>query len=139
MRRLAVMLTALALAACGTAPPSRGGAVQPRIAAVDAPVEFLLTSSAADFAAHRQSFPGRVRDVRIGYVTTRQGTRQYRLCGSFTAVGGNGAWAPFVTIQTDPYEQWLGGQAVPYCGDSTLTWVEGDFTTALQSRLDALR
>jgi hypothetical protein len=139
MRFIIALLTALVLAACGTAPATRDPS-QPRSASLDPAVEFLLTSAATDFHAHPASYPARVRNVRSGYYVNADGTRQYRLCGEFLpAQGGDRAeWTRFVTIKTDPYEQWLGGQAAPYC-DSPVTWHEGDLSSLLQSRLDSLR
>ena len=139
MRSLVALLTTLMLIACGTAPAALDRA-HPQNASLDPEVEFLLTSAATDFNTHRASYPARVRNVRSGYHVTADGTRQYRLCGEYLpAQGGDQAqWTRFVTIRTDPYEQWLGGQAAPYC-DSGMTWNEGDLSSILQSRLDALR
>lgn len=139
MRSLVALLTAFVLVACGTAPAARDQP-HPQNAPVDPEVEFLLTSAAADFHAHRGSYPARFRNVRSGYFVTAEGTRQYRLCGEFLPVreGGGAEWVRFVTIRTDPYEQWLGGQAAPYC-DSSVTWHNGDLSSLLQSRLDSLR
>jgi hypothetical protein len=135
MRSPAALLSTLVLVAC-TAPATRA---QPRTTSTDAPVDFLLTSAAADFHTHRPPYPARVRAVRIGYATTPEGTRRYMLCGAFLAQGGNGEWTPFATIKTSGYEQWLGTQAAGFCGSPSIVWVEGDFSPALQSRLDSLR
>ena len=61
------------------APVTRGEsqAVSPAV------VQFLLTSTATDFHAHRPPDPVRFRDVRVGYVVTPGGEKQYRLCGQF--------------------------------------------------------
>lgn len=74
--------TVPSVAARGTNPSSRG---QPelRTAITDAPSEFLLTSAAADFHAHRPPYPAQFRDVRIGYVVVAGGARQYLLRGDF--------------------------------------------------------
>jgi hypothetical protein len=106
---------------------------------MNAPVEFLLTSSATDFHTHRPPYPARFRDVRIGYSMMPDGTRQYLLCGSFLAEGGKLEWTPFATIKTSGYEQWLGDQAVSFCKRPANVWVEGDFSPSLQSRIDSLR
>jgi hypothetical protein len=138
MRHLAVILSMLALAACGTVPAARGPD-QPQATSMDAPVDFLLTSAATDFHAHRPPYPARVRNVRIGYVTTTAGTRQYRLCGAFLAEAGNPQWTKFATLRTSGYEQWIGGNAVSYGEGAPVVWIGGDFTRPLQSRLDSLR
>lgn len=139
MRSLLALLTMFALAACSPAPAARHQS-HPQSAPLSPEVEFLLTSAATDFHTHRASFPARVRNVRSGYFVMTDGTRQYRLCGEFLpAQGGDRAeWTRFVTIITDPYEQWIGGGAAPYC-DSSVTWDRGDLSSLLQSRLDALR
>lgn len=139
MRSLVALLTTCVLVACGTAPAAREQS-SPQNVSLTPEVEFLLTSAATDFHTHRGSYPARFRNVRSGYYVTADGTRQYRLCGEFLPAqqGGTAEWTRFVTITTDPYEQWLGGQAAPYC-DSSVTWHQGDLSSLLQSRLDSLQ
>jgi hypothetical protein len=139
MRSFAALLTTLVLVACSTAPAAREPA-HPHGASASSAVEFLLSSAAADFNAHRAAYPARVRNVRSGYVVAADGARHYRLCGEFLpAQGGSGAeWTRFATVTTDPYEQWLGAQAAPFC-DESVTWDEGDWSALLQNRLDSLR
>lgn len=139
MRSLVALLTTFVLVACGTAPAARDQS-HPQNASVHPAVESLLTWAATDFNAHRGAYPARFRNVRSGYVVAADGTRQYRLCGEFLPArgGGTAEWIRFATITTDPYEQWVGGQAAPFC-DASMTWDEGDFSSRLQSRLDSLR
>jgi hypothetical protein len=48
--------------------------------------------------------------------------------------------APFATIKTSGYEQWIGAQAVGFCQRSSVIWDKaGDLSSSLQSRLDSLR
>jgi hypothetical protein len=140
MRSLVALLTTFAFVACSTPPATRDQSHPPN-ASMNPAVEFLLTSAATDFHIHRPPHPVRVRDVRSGYVLTPDGTRQYRLCGEFLPAqeGGKAEWAPFVTIKTSGYEQYLGAQAVSFCSPSSMTWDKGDLSSSLQSRLDALR
>jgi hypothetical protein len=139
MRYPAVLFPTLVLAACGTAPVT-GRDSQ---AASPAVVQFLLTSAATDFHTHRPPDPVRFRDVRIGHVKTPSGEAQYMLCGQFLPAqgAGNAEWAPFVTIKTSGYEQYIGAQAeASYCQRPSVVWdTEGDLATLLQSRLDSLR
>lgn len=139
MRSLVALLTAFVLVACGTAPAARDQP-HPRNAPPDPAVEFLLTSAATDFHTNRAAYPARFRNVRSGYFVTAEGTRQYRLCGEFLPAreGDRAEWIRFATITTDPYEQWIGGHAAPYC-DASVTWDRGDLSAELQSRLDSLR
>ena len=140
VRKLVALLSTLALAACGNAPDPHGPSLR-HDASLNAPVEFLLTSAINDFRAHRPPYPARFRDARIGYVAAPDGTRQYMLCGAFLPVreAGEPEWTPFATIQTSGYEQWLGAQAAGFCGSPSIVWVEGDFSSSLQSRLDSRR
>jgi len=140
MRSLVALLTTLVLVAFGTAPVARAQSHPPN-ASVNPAVEFLLTSAATDFHAHRSWHPVRFRDVRSGYVVTSDGTRQYRLCGEFLSAleGGKAEWTKFVTIKTSGYEQWLGAQAGSFCKRSSLTWDNGELSSSLQRRLDSLR
>ena len=140
MRTLVALLTTLVLAACSTAPAARDQS-HPQNASVSSAAESMLTWAATDFHTHRGSYPARFRNVRSGYFVTAEGTRQYRLCGEFLpAQGGDTAqWTRFVTITTDPYEQWIGGQAAPFCDDASMTWEQGDLSSLLKSRLDSLQ
>jgi hypothetical protein len=152
VRVLSVLLAALVFVACKTAPvvrsepqassPTQAGAPEPRKAPPDSVLQFLLTSAATDFHTHPRTTPVRFRDVRMGHVTDPNGEKQYMLCGQFLpSEGGDKAeWTPFVTIKTSGYEQWIGAQAAVFCERSSVLWdEEGDLSSALQSRLDALR
>jgi hypothetical protein len=140
MRSLLSLPTTFVLVACGTAPAAREQSVLQN-ASLNPAVDSLLTWAANDFHTHRATYPARLRNLRSGYYVMADGTRQYRLCGEFLpAQGGSTAeWTRFVTITTDPYEQWIGGHAAPYCDDASMTWEGGDLSSLLQSRLDALR
>jgi len=138
MRYRAVLFAALVLTACSTSPATHRDpqVVDPTV------VEFLLTSAATDFHTHRPPDPVRFRDVRIGHGMTSAGEKRYMLCGQFlpSQAGGAAEWTPFATIKTSGYEQWLGAQAASYCQNPSAIWdKEGDLSTSLQSRLDALR
>lgn len=140
MRFSAILVATFVLAACSTAPGTRGESEPPN-ASIDPVVQFLITSAATDFHTHRASDPGRFRDVRIGHVITPSGEKQYVLCGKFLPAqeAGRAEWMPFATIKTSGYEQWLGGQAVGFCQNSSLIWDNvGDLSATLQSRLDSL-
>ena len=151
MRVLSVLLAALVLIGCNTAPvtrseaqangPTQAGAPEPRKAPPDSVLQFLLTSAATDFHTHRPPTPVRFRDVRMGHVMNPGGEDLYMLCGQFLpAEGGDKAeWTAFATIKTSGYEQWIGAQAAGFCQRSSVLWdEEGDLSSALQSRLDAL-
>jgi hypothetical protein len=102
-------------------------------------MQFLLTAAATDFHVH-QSHTIHFRKVRIGYVMTPNGEKQYMLCGQFLAgeAEDKAKWTPFVTIQTSGYEQWLGDQAANRCKRPSIIWKKGDLATSLQSRFDSL-
>jgi hypothetical protein len=49
-------------------------------------------------------------------------------------------WTHFATIKTDPYEQWMGSNALTYCQDSKeITYTKIDLSIALKSRYDSLQ
>ena len=111
-------------------------------ASIEPIAQFLITSAATDFHKYRPRDPGRFRDVRIGYVVTSSGEKQYMLCGEFLAVqeAGNTQWTPFATIKTSGYEQWTGPQAVAFCKKSSITWEEADdLSSSLQRRVNSMR
>jgi hypothetical protein len=104
-------------------------------------VEFLLTSAANDFHAHRPPDPVRFREVRLGHVVGPGGEEHYMLCGEFLPAQetGKAEWTHFATIKTSPYEQWIGRQSVGYCSGS-IVWDKAEgLSSALQSRVDSLR
>ena len=101
----------------------------------------LLSWATSDFAASGPA-PGKVRDVHIRYATTESGERSYMLCGQFLPRSGSPEtpWISFATIKTDPYEQWIGGQAEGLCERAkVLSSPTDDLTDELQARLDAAR
>jgi len=108
---------------------------QPK-ATTDTPLEFLLTAAAADFHAQHPSHTINFRKVRFGHVLNSGGEKQYMLCGQFLTAQGR--WAPFVTIKTSPYEQWLGDQAVTFCKRKSISWGKEDLSHLLQTRFDSL-
>ena len=140
MRWLLVSSTTVVLLACGSAAP-RARSPEPQNAPTDPAIEFLIGSAAADFRRQKSPRPVAFRAVRSGYVVTSGGGRQRRLCGEFSpgSRDGEAEWVAFATIETSPYEQWLGGQAVPYCQDAAMTWDSEDLTSRLLSRFNSPR
>jgi hypothetical protein len=152
MRYLAALVVTIVLACCSTAPVTRSasGAASParvlapesQNASLDSVIQYLLTSAAADFHAHRPPEPVGFRDVRIGHIMTDSGERQYVLCGEFLPrqEGGKAQWTSFVTTKTSVYEQWLGAQAKAFLQTTSVEWDRvNDLSSALLSRLDSLR
>lgn len=78
------------------------------------PADALLSHAADDFRQHMKPPPDQFRRVRLGQFTAPDGQTRTVLCGEFK-VGARGGWTPFATVQTDPYEQWLGGGAQGFC------------------------
>jgi hypothetical protein len=140
MRWFLVSATTVVLLACG-APAPPASSLQPQTVSAAPAVEFLIGSAATDFRRQRSPRPVAFRAVRSGYVVTSGGGRQHRLCGEFSpgSRDGEAEWVAFATIETSPYEQWLGGQAVPYCQDAAMTWDSEDLTSRLRSRFDSAR
>ncbi|RPI04918.1 MAG: hypothetical protein EHM64_08320 [Ignavibacteriae bacterium] len=152
MRYLAMFFAALILAACSKAPVTRSEtpgvntaqtlAPELQKASIDSALQFLLTTTATDFLAHRPPDPIRFRDVRFGYIITPGGEKQYMLCGQFLPAqdGDKAQWTSFATIKTSGYEQWIGGQSAGFCQNSSAVWDKvDDLSSSLQSRFDSLR
>lgn len=140
-RRSAILVTTLILAACGSAPRTRGDSDRPTTS-VDSVTQFLIAAAATDFHTHRPPDPASFRDVRVGHTKAPSGEEQYRLCGQFLPAQeeGKAGWTSFVTIKTSGYEQYTGAQAAGFCQDLSVTWDQvGDLSSSLQSRLDSLR
>jgi len=154
MRHLTILLAAAALAACSKAPAARDEAQatppaaaaptlpsEPSTGAADSIAQFLVAAAAKDFRAHPTPNPSRVRNVRLGHVRAPGGKDQYLLCGQLLPVRTTGRvqWTPFATIRTSGYEQYVGARAASFCQGPSVVWVEGDLSSALQSRLAALK
>ncbi len=145
MRHIAIIICLIFLIACNTRPkqPDNSPIKAPEVSAsTDSIVQFLLTAAALDFYNHRPPDPLRFRDVRLGHLTGSNGVRRYLLCGQFLSVEEKNKveWISFVTIKTDPYEQWLGNQAYAYCNDTSVVWENvSDLSSLLQIKLDSLR
>ena len=145
-------LLALLLTACSTTPsdpsPSSRESISRQASAsgehLESVTQSLLGYAASDFRAHSPAV-AQVRNVRVGHVLTAKGQKQYLVCGEFLPAHseGQGEWTTFATIKTDPYEQWLGGQAESWCQNSKVkvNWEKngGDLSSALRSRLDSLK
>lgn len=98
----------------------------------------LLFAACATPALDRGQLQPAGQDAALEYLLAADGGKQYMLCGCFLPEG-EADWVPFATIKTSDYEQWIGGQAAPFCAQAAAVWIEGDLSSALQSRLDALR
>ena len=150
MHYLATVIAAIVLAGCSathvtrsesqSASSTQALAAEPQKASLDSALQFLLTAAAKDFHTHGPSDSLRFRNVRIGHITTSDGTVQYRLCGQFLPLqkDGNAEWIPFATIKMSDYEQWIGDTS--WCQESEVTWDKvDDLSSLLQSRYDSLR
>ena len=135
-----VAISAVLLCACASAGANRSDANSLNATAIST-VDVLLGYAATDFRAQRAPQPVEFRNVRIGYVLTSDGAKQHRLCGEFLPAGdgGKGNWSSFATIQTDPYEQWLGGSTLTFCKDPGMKWDREDLTARMQARFKSLR
>jgi hypothetical protein len=105
-------------------------------------VDYLIASAAADFHGQSPSKSLRFRDVRVGHIISSDGTKQYMLCGQFTATqkAGKTKWEHFVTIKTNGYEQYVGRQADSFCQHSLVRWdTQKGLSSSLQNRLDSQR
>jgi hypothetical protein len=146
MRHIPILLIILCLIACNTAQNQSGNSRKMAQESdlnntpIDSIQNFLINAAATDFLKTRPPDPLHFRDVRIGHLTGSNGIRRYILCGQFLPSEQKAEWIPFVTIKTDPYEQWLGNQASVYCNDTSLVRENmSDLSSILQSRWDSLR
>jgi hypothetical protein len=150
LRHLVPSFLFLLLTACSTTHPnaspspreSSSGQAYASGERLDSVTQRLLGYAASDFRAH--SAVAQVRNVRLGHVLTAKGQKQHLVCGEFLPAhseGGQREWTTFATIETHPYEQWLGGQAESWCKHSKVNWEKnvGDLSAALRSRLGSLK
>lgn len=108
----------------------------------DSTVLFLLEVSAKDFYDHQPPIPVDFRNVEIRILTDQNSDSIYLLCGQFLALDKKSKeeWTYFATIKTDPYEQWIGANALTYYQNSeAISNKNMDLSSALQKRMDALQ
>ena len=149
LRYIVTSLLALLLIACSTPRSGSGSSsrepISPQASAsgeqVNSVTQALLGYAATDFRGH-SPVVDRVRNVHVGHVLNAKGQKQYLLCGEFVPVQREpkDEWITFATIETDPYEQWLGAQAETWCKNVKVNWDEKrrDLSSDLQSRLGSL-
>ena len=109
--------------------------------AMDSLVLFLLDASATDFHKNQPPVPIGFRNVQLKNLPGPDNDNHYLLCGQFLAQGKQekDEWIDFATIKTDPYEQWLGSNAMTYCRDARpVSYTVNDLSAALKSRVDAV-
>ncbi len=111
-------------------------------AAQDSIVHFLLDVAAEDFHDHQPPVPLGFRNVQFKYLTKPNEEKTYIICGQFLNQDNQNKeeWIHFATIKTDPYEQWMGSNALSYCQDSKeITYTKTDLSVALKNRYDSLQ
>lgn len=130
----------LSLACCAFLALAPGVRAAEPAEAVQSVRDALVGWAATDFATHGPKI-GQVRNVRLRFLDDDLGERTYVLCGEvLPADDAASGWTPFATIRTDPYEQWLGGQAKAYCAAAhALREGDEDLSRALEARQHASR
>jgi hypothetical protein len=111
-------------------------------AALDTVVLNLLELSAGDFYKHQPPLPDDFRNVKFGYLEKSDGRKNYLICGEFRSRNTNQTeeWMDFATIQTDPYEQWIGSIARTYCQESKeIPYTTLDLSLVLKEKLKLIQ
>jgi hypothetical protein len=111
-------------------------------ASLDSIVYFLLDASAKDFHDNQPPTPVSFRNVKVKNLIGPNTENHYMICGQFLAQDkqNKDEWTSFTTIKTDPYEQWIGSNALTYCQNSKeITYTKIDLSIALKSRYDSLQ
>ena len=108
---------------------------------IAAVVQSLIDFSVSDFYKNQQPLPTDFRNVQIKYTTKPNKEIVYILCGQFTTSykqSGN-EWVYFTTIITDPYEQWIGSNALTYCENSKeIPYTKANLSAELINKLRSL-
>ena len=94
----------------------------------------LVAHAAEDFRQHTQPLPSQFRRVHQGLFTAPDGRTRTVLCGEFKA-GERSPWTNFATVQTDPYEQWLGDGAQGFCRSPGFKPAGPDWSAELLQRI----
>lgn len=109
---------------------------------LDSTVLFLLSASAKDFHDNQPPVPVSFRNVQVRNLIGQNAENHYLICGQFLAQDKQreDEWTSFATIKTDPYEQWIGSNALTYCQDSkAISYKIDDLSSELKSRFDSLQ
>lgn len=109
---------------------------------LDSIVLFLLDMSAKDFHDNQPPIPVNFRNVQVKNLIGSNMEDHYMICGQFLIQDkqNKDEWTSFATIKTDPYEQWIGSNALTYCQDSkAVSYKIDDLSTALKNRIDSLQ
>lgn len=109
---------------------------------LDSIVLFLLDASAKDFHDNQPPIPVNFRNVQVRNLIGQNSENSYMICGQFLAQDkqSKDEWTSFATIKTDPYEQWIGSNALTYCQDSkAISYKINDLSSALKNRIDSLQ
>lgn len=91
----------------------------------------MLGYAASDFKTNVAPTNAEFRAVRLG-VRTLGGASAQVLCGEFRAPPKYKDWAAFGTLQTDPFENWLGESNV--CNPAHTVLGDEDLTAKLTAR-----
>jgi len=97
----------------------------------DTVVQFLITSASNDFRNHQPPTPIDFRNVKIGYIKSRNNEKIFVLCGEFLSQE-NKEWTEFTTIKTSGYEQYLG--KTQYCQDATMILTDEKLSLDLKNK-----
>ena len=109
-------------------------------ASLDSTVQLLIELSAKDFYEHQPPAPVDFRDVKLKYLTKATNEKTYLICGQFLSRDNQNkeSWVYFATIKTDPYEQWVGSNAMVYCQDSKeIVYSTTDLSASLKSTFES--
>ena len=109
---------------------------------LDSIVLFLLDASAKDFHDNQPPIPVNFRNVQVRNLIGQNSENNYMICGQFLAQDkqSKDEWTSFATIKTDPYEQWIGSNALTYCQNSkAISYKINDLSSALKNRIDSLQ
>lgn len=110
--------------------------------ALDSIVLFLLNMSAKDFFENQPPMPIGFRNVEVRNLTAENKGDNYMICGQFLTQDKQGKeeWTSFATIKTDPYEQWIGSNALTYCqAAKAIVYKKYDLSSALKNRIVSLQ
>ncbi len=108
----------------------------------DSVVNFLLDVAVKDFQEHQPPVPLAFRNVQFKYLTKPNEGNVYLICGEFLNQDKRNTeeWINFTTIKTDPYEQWMGSNALQYCREAKeIPYTKIDLSIALKSKFDSLQ
>lgn len=136
VKLITTLVAVLSIGGCSEKPDPMSERPSP-IIVLPMTADAIIEVAIEDFQSHQPPTPVDFRNVRFGLIPNDEQQNLAMLCGEFLAFDGKDKreWTAFATIQTEGYEQWLGGAAFGICQHSHIKWQgNADYSAAFKKK-----